>query len=114
MMNNRKLITVAIGLLMAYSAHAVSASAPVVTQVVKHVIPYDTIVWSGDSTQIIAMIGVKETGLVQELGVESTTGMIRPRSQFATVRKLEPDPFLFEGKVLALGSSKRVQSNELW
>ncbi|MEQ9823102.1 MAG: hypothetical protein ABQ298_01825 [Puniceicoccaceae bacterium] len=112
MMNNRKPIAVAIGLLVAVAAQAVTPSAPVVTQVVKHVVPYDTIVWSGDSTQIIAMIGVKETGLVQELGVESTTGMILPRSQFTTVRKLALEPFLFEGKEVAVASSKARGSNE--
>jgi len=111
-MNNRKLITVAIGLLMAVSANAMTSSAPVVTQVVKHVVPYDKIVWSGDSTQIIAMIGVKETGLVQELGVETTTGMILPLSQFTTVRKLEIEPFLFEGKKLGLSGKTTRSSNE--
>ncbi len=111
-MNNRKLITVAMGLLTAVTAHAMTSSAPVVTQVVKHVVPYDKIVWSGDSTQIIAMIGVKETGLVQELGVETTTGMIFPRSQFTTVRKLEPEPFLFEGKEVAISSSNELVSDE--
>jgi len=112
-MNNRKLTTVALGLLLAVSANAMTSTAPVVTQVVKHVVPYDKIVWSGDSTQIIAMIGVKETGLVQELGVETTTGMILPRSQFTTVRKLELEPFLFEGKALELSSSSEQVSNEL-
>ena len=111
-MNNRKLTTVALGLLMAVSANAMTSTAPVVTQVVKHVVPYDKIVWSGDSTQIIAMIGVKETGLVQELGVETTTGMILPRSQFTTVRKLEPEPFLFEGKKVELARSTELASNE--
>ncbi len=111
-MNNRNLITVAIGLLTAVTAHAMTTSAPVVTQVVKHVVPYDQIVWSGDSTQIIAMIGVKETGLVQELGVESTTGMVLSRSKFSTVRMLELEPFLFEGKEFELSGSKSQITNE--
>lgn len=111
-MNNRNLITVAIGLLMAVSANAMTSSVPVVTQVVKHVVPYDKIVWSGDSTQIIAMIGVKETGLVQELGVVSTTGMILPQSQFTSIRKLEPALFLFEGKEVEINGSNDQISNE--
>ena len=104
-MNNRNLIAVAIGLLTAVTAHAMTTSAPVVTQVVKYVVPYDQIVWSGDSTQIIAMIEVKETGLVQELGVETTTGMVQSRSQFTTVRMLKLEPFLFEGKEIELSGS---------
>jgi hypothetical protein len=97
-MNNRSLLTVIIGLISAFHAHAGMEQVAVVTQLVKHVIPYERFVWSDDSTEITVLVRAKEIGLVQELGVEQTTGMILPRSRFNMVRLMRMEPFVLDGK----------------
>lgn len=97
-MNNRNLLIAVIGLFVASSAFAGMAHSPIITQVIKHVIPYDTYVWDDNSSEVVVLVRVNETGHVQELGVESTTGTVIARSKLETVRLLQIEPFLFEGR----------------
>ncbi len=103
-MNNRYLIVAMTVLFASFRVFGGMEHASVVAQVVKHVVPYDIQVWNDDfnGEEIIILVGVNETGLVQELGVEQTTGELFARSKFDTVHKLQIEPFVFEGEVMQL------------
>jgi hypothetical protein len=112
MMNNRSLLTVIIGLITAFHAHAGMEQLAVVTQLVKHVIPYEQFVWGDESTEIIVLVRSKEIGLVQELGVDQTTGVILPRSKFDVVRLMRMEPFVLDGKEFYAAAGRLAGTSE--
>jgi len=114
-MNYRYLILAMTVLFVSARAFAGLEHASVVAQVVKHVVPYDSFVWNdnSDTEEVIVLVGVNETGLVQELGVEQTTGHLFARSKFDKVHKLTIEPFLFEGKEIkaSFAPARRVSKS---
>lgn len=112
-MNNRNLLIAAVGLFAAIPAFAGIGHSAVVAQVIKHVIPYDTFVWSDDSNEVIVLMEVKEVGRVQELAVETTTGAVMTKSKFDQIQLLKMEPFLFEGKAYgySVGSSDETRES---
>ena len=111
-MNNRKLILALIGVIATVPAFAGVEHASFVAQVVKHVVPYESFVWNDGSSEVIVLVRVNETGLVQELGVETTTGQIRTRSEFDRVSLLKMEPLLIEGEVFGSRYSSAGQTKE--
>lgn len=111
-MNNRNLLIAAVALFVAIPAFAGVGHTAIVAQVIKHVVPYDTYVWSDDSSEVIMLVGVKETGQVQELAIEQTTGVVMTKSKFDQISLLQIEPFQVDGKEYGFSSVKALETKE--
>ena len=107
------MLIAAVGLFSAISAFAGVGHSAVVAQVIKHVVPYDVYVWSDDSSEVIMLVGVHETGRIQDLAVEQLSGTLMTKSSFDQIRSLKIEPILFEGKEygISLGTSESVKES---
>jgi len=90
-----------------FNVIATNVHSSAIAQVVKHVVPYDSFVWTDDSSEVVVLVRINETGLVQELGVEQMTGKLYAKSEFDTIHRLQIEPFIFEGRTFGTRYSQR-------